>query len=259
MNETDSSHSSLLRSVRVLFGLVESGQATTVTRLAQALDLPVSTTHRILNVLRQAGYVVQHEDTGSYGPGMDFLRICTMLAASSPFTSSVQAVLNGLVERSGESAFYGAYLKETGRMRFVSMLQSHHAIQYVLRGNTTYSLLWGASGRAMAASLPEDQVRAIFEREKSSAEGVQVLPNWATFWAILSEIRQAGYALSDGQRHEGSHAIAAPVTGANDTLLGCVGLAMPDSRRQPEKTQQAVDLVRAAAAQLSMAGCFRQS
>ena len=82
MNDIDSSHSSLLRSVRVLFGLVESGQATTVTRLAQALDLPVSTTHRILNVLRQAGYVVQHEDTGSYGPGMDFLRICTMLAAS---------------------------------------------------------------------------------------------------------------------------------------------------------------------------------
>ena len=135
MNDIDSAHSSLLRSVRVLFGLVESGQATTVTRLAQALDLPVSTTHRILNVLRQAGYVVQHEDTGSYGPGMDFLRICTMLAASSPFTASVQAVLNGLVERSGESAFYGAYLKETGRMRFVSMLQSHHAIQYVLRSN----------------------------------------------------------------------------------------------------------------------------
>ena len=101
-------------------------------------------------------------------------------------------------------------------------------------------------------------MRAIFEREKNSAEGVQALPDWAAFWAILSEIRQAGYALSDGQRHVGSHAIAVPVIGANNTLLGCVGLAMPDSRRKPDKTQQAVNLVSAAAAQLSMAGRFTQ-
>lgn len=256
MKDAENSQSSLLRSVRVLFGMVESGQSMTVTRLAQALDLPVSTTHRILNVLRQAGYVVQHEDTGSYGPGMEFLRVSYMLAASSPFPTTVHAVLNDLVERSGESAFYGAYLKETRRMRFVSVLQSHHAIQYVLRDNTTYSLLWGASGRSMAASLPEDQVLEIFEREKDSAEGAQTLPDWPAFRAMLGDIRQAGHAVSDGQRHEGSHAIAAPVVGANDTLLGCVGLAMPASRRKAQRTKQAIDLVKEAAVQLSMAGRF---
>jgi DNA-binding IclR family transcriptional regulator len=259
MTDQDDKHSTLLRSVRVLLGLAESGQAMTVTRLAQALGLPPSTTHRILNVLLKAGYVMQNEETGTYGPGMGFLRVSTMLAAASPLASSIQAVLNDLVERSGESAFYGAYLRETGRMRFVSVLHSHHAIQYVLRGNRTYSLLWGASGRAIAASLPQRQVRVLFEREKDSAEGVAPLPDWASFWQELCDIRSAGYALSDGQRHDGSHAIAAPVIGAQDTLLGCVGLAMPASRRQARSTRQTIELVTAAAAQLSMAGRFAQA
>jgi DNA-binding IclR family transcriptional regulator len=247
----DDSHSTLLRGVRVLFGLVEAGRPMTVTRLAQALDLPASTTHRILNVLRQAGYVSQDADTGTYSPGIAFFRASALLAGAGAFPTVLEATLADLVERSGESAFYAAYLGETQRLRFVKTLHSHHAIQYVLRGDQTWSLLWGATGRSIASRLPVAVVRAIYEREGDSGEGVATLPAWEGLLADLQDIREKGHAVSHGQRHEGSCAVASPVVDRDGAPIGCIGVAMPSSRQQPDKTQQCVLLVTAAAARLN--------
>ncbi len=250
---SDDPQSTLLRSVRVMFGLAEAGKPISVTRLAAALALPASTTHRILNVLRQGGYVMQDENGGAYSPGPAFLRVATMMVSSSTFPTTVNVTLRQLVEASGESVFYGAYLNEVCRLRFVANLHSHHAIQYVMRTDPTYSLLWGASGRSIASRLPLETVRAAYEREKASGEGVAALPGWDGMWQLLQRIRHEGHAISDGQRYEGSHAIAAPVLGAGDTVMGCIGISMPSARRDGEKTARCVQLVAAAAAQLSMA------
>lgn len=222
-----------------------------VTRLAQALELPASTTHRILNVLRQAGYVAQNEDAGTYAPGIAFFRANAMVANASTFPSAIEATLAHLVEHSGESAFYAVYLSETQRLRFVKTLHSHHAIQYVLRRDQTYSLLWGASGRSIAAMLPDVVLRAIYDRERHSGEGVAELPGWDDLHADLQSIREQGHAVSHGQRHEGSVAIASPVVDAQGAPIGCVGVAMPSSRERPEKTRQCVAVVKAAAGQLT--------
>lgn len=244
-------NSTLLRSVRVLFGLVEAGRPIAVSRLAQAVGLPASTTHRILNVLRQGDYVTQDAQSGNYGPGAAFLRVATLLASSSAFAPAVNSVLRSLVEDSSESSFYGVYLREVGRMRFLSNLHSHHALQLVMRTDQTYSVLWGASGRSIAAFLPEHVGRGLYEREKDSNEGAVPLPSWDALWRTFTEIRQDGFCASDSQRFEGSHAIAAPVRGADDAVIGCIGISMPSARREAAKTEHCAKLVLRAAEQLS--------
>jgi DNA-binding IclR family transcriptional regulator len=250
---SEEAQSTLLRSVRVLFGLAEAGRPITVTRLAAVLNLPASTTHRILNVLRQAGYVIQDEETGAYSPGSAFLRVATVLAAASTFPTAVNDALRLLVDGSGESAFYGAYLEQVNRMRFIANLHSHHAIQYVMRTDQTYSVLWGASGRAIAAQLPESTLRQIYVRESESGEGVEKLPDWDGFQQIMQDIRTDGYSISNGQRYDGSHAIAAPIFGNDNFVIGCIGISMPLARRDPEKTAHCIELVGACAIQLSRA------
>lgn len=113
-------------------------------------------------------------------------------------------------------------------------------------------LLWGASGYSMASRLPEQVLRVIYEREKDSAEGVATVPSWQVLRKYTAQVRQDGYATSSGQRHDGSHAIAAPVVGNHETLIGSVGIALPSSRQQADKTQQFVALVTSAASQLSL-------
>ena len=104
----------------------------------------------------------------------------------------------------------------------------------------------------MASRPPEQVLRVIYEREKDSAEGVATVPSWQVLRKYTAQVRQDGYATSSGQRHDGSHAIAAPVVGNHETLIGSVGIALPSSRQQADKTQQFVALVTSAASQLSL-------
>jgi IclR family transcriptional regulator, acetate operon repressor len=248
------SSSAVLRGVHVLLCLAEAGRPLSVKQVANALQLPTSTAHRILVLLTSAQYVTQDADDSRYRIGPGFLRPASTLLLLGPFYEAIERVQHELVERSGESAFYGAYLSETGRLRFIASLQSHHAIHYVTRTDLDYSLLRGASGWAVASVLPETTVRAVYLRECTEDQDQTRLPDWASLLHSLASVRRQGYAVSESQRAEGAHAIAAPVFAAeSNVVIGCVGLSMPAARRRPELTAKHIDLVRLAAADLSVA------
>lgn len=228
-------NSSILRGVRTLIGLAEAGGPVSFGVLAEALALPPSTTHRILSALRQAGYVAQDPSTGSYLPGSAFLRAATVFSTASTYPQAVRASLDRLVERSGQSAFYGAFLAETQRFRFVAIRYSDHAVQYVAHTEKTYSVLWGGSGRSIAAFLPEKTLKTIYEREKGRPEGQSRLPSWKEFKQEMASIRAQGYCTTASSRFEGAHSVAVPIFGASQIVLGCLGLSMPTLRRDEAK------------------------
>jgi DNA-binding IclR family transcriptional regulator len=247
----DDPNSSILRGVRTLIGLAEAGGPVSFGVLAAALQLPPSTTHRILSALRQAGFVVQDPATGSYSPGSAFLRAATIFSAASTFPQAVQASLETMVAQSGESAYYGAYLAEMQRFRFIAQIYSEHAVHYVVRKDKDYSLLWGASGRSIAAFLPEKTAKAIYDRERTGGEGNIALPEWSELRAEFAQIHAQGYSTTNNQRFEGAHSIAAPVLGHNGAVLGCIGISMPSMRRREPRIGELAEVVKAAAAGLS--------
>lgn len=222
--------SSILKGVRTLVGLAELGRPVSAGVAAVALDIPPSTAHRILLALKQSGYAAQDPATGAYSPGAAFLGAATAFGAASSFPEAVRAALVAMTEQTNESAFYGAFLSEMRRVRFLAQVFSDHAVQYVGRVDRDHSLLWGASGRAIAAFLPESDVLEVYEREKSLAEGRDPLPSWSAFRQSMAEVRALGYCMTINQRSEGVYSIAAPVFGSDRAPIGCVGIAVPSSR-----------------------------
>lgn len=249
---TEDSNSSILRGIRTLMGLAEAGGPVSFGVLAQALQMPPSTTHRILSALRHAGYVDQNAATGSYSPGSAFLRAATLFSATSTFPQAVQSNLTSVVEQSGESAFYGVYLAERQRFRFIAQMFSEHAIHYVVRKDKDYSVLWGASGRSIAAFLPGSMVKSIYRREHQSREGNEKLPAWDELNQELTDIKLLGYSTTNNQRFEGAHSIAAPIIGVNDLVIGCIGICMPSLRRDASRIDNLSATVRQAAQNLSL-------
>ncbi|MES2980049.1 MAG: IclR family transcriptional regulator [Pseudomonadota bacterium] len=248
---SEDSSSSILRGIATLIGLAEAGGPVSFGVLAAALELPPSTAHRILGALRQAGYAVQDPATGSYSPGPAFLRAATLFSGPSAYPQAVQGQLEMLVAQSGESAYYGAYLAEMQRFRFVAQLYSERAVHYVVRKDKNYSLLWGASGRSIAAFLPEKTLKSLFDKERNAEEGNVRLPAWPEFRKEMAVIRDSGYCTTNNQRFEGAHSIAAPIIGAQGTLVGCVGISMPSQRRDEKRIAAFAEHVREASRHLS--------
>lgn len=223
--------SSILRGVRTLVGLAELGKPVSLAVLAETLQLPPSSTHRIVTLLKKAGYVTQDPETGSYQPGPSFLRAATSFCSAGHFPRAASQALDGLVEEFSETAFYGGYMVESQRFRFISVKYSDHAIQYVAKFDKLYSPLWGASGRALAAYLPEPTLRAIYNRDRATSEGNAPLPPWEQLLVELAEVRAQGYCTTIGQRFEGAHSTAAAVFGRDSQVIGSIGITMPALRR----------------------------
>jgi DNA-binding IclR family transcriptional regulator len=143
------------------------------------------------------------------------------------------------------------YLNELKRFRFLAQFFSEHAIQYVARKDQDYSILWGASGRSIAAFLPERAVKEIYDRERTIGEGNEPLPSWTDFKGELSRIKELGYCVTRNQRFQGAHSIAAPILGADNVVVGCLGISMPATRYEQTRVRELGAMILPAAEELS--------
>src|SRR3546814_14265980 len=72
-------------------------------------------------------------------------------------------------------------------------------------------LYWGASGKAILAFLPDDEIEQILRREGASPASGEKPPSLRARMAELREVRERGYAISEGQKLPGARGVAAPV------------------------------------------------
>src|SRR3546814_16357197 len=88
------------------------------------------------------------------------------------------------------------------------------------------SLYWGASGKAILAFLPDDEIEQILRREGASPASGEKPPSLRARMAELREVRARGYAISEGQKLPGARGVAAPVFDAKG-VFGCLCMTSP--------------------------------
>ncbi len=119
---------------------------------------------------------------------------------------------------------------------YESRVDSSHPLDYRVDFNRPMSLLWGSSGRAILAFLPEERV-----------------PDEKRLMAELKQIREKGYAHSHGQRVPGAVGVLAPVFDQTGAIYGCLGFTVPEQRFHEDKLPQFIRSATTHAAQLSAA------
>jgi DNA-binding IclR family transcriptional regulator len=186
---------------------------TSASTLASAAGLPRSTTYHLLSVLTDAGFVVHltHERRWSLGPsafeiGMAYLR-------HDPREAIARPLLIALADEVGETTHLGVLqgaevlylLKESPTQRALPTTLIT-AVGVRLPAATT------ASGRAVLAHLPPQQVRALMSAPDAftsrTGRGPQALSDLRT---ILAAERRRGFSIEIGEVLDGYASIAAPV------------------------------------------------
>jgi len=215
--------------VRMIERLAEAEESISVSALAEQLGLPVSTTHRILGQLRQEGMASRDPATAAYRAGPELIRVSALIMGRTSFQRAYLQSLETITAGSDETSFLATWLPAARRMQLTHVVASAQPIQYVMRQGMSYSVLFGASGRVIAAYLP----REILEE-------------------MHAAIREAGFAISSSQRVEGAHAVVAPVFAEGHRILGSIGISMPVFRASDEKDARYLKLVLAEARRLSV-------
>jgi DNA-binding IclR family transcriptional regulator len=239
------------RVVKLLACLAEAEGDVSIKWLCQSLNLPASTVHRLLSLLTKEGVVERAPSRAMYGPGPEFMRIGSLVAAKVRIADLARPIMRALVEESDETCVLLRYIPASRKVMAVHAEYSSHPLRYQIDMYQPHSLLWGATGRAVLAFLTEPEIEAALKDNDRSPASGDKLPPKAIFMKELLDIRDRGYALTQGQKIEGAVGLAAPLFNSERRAIGCLSITVPKARFSQKAHAKLAGLLLASAAKLN--------
>lgn len=221
-----------------------------VKNISDALGLPMSTSHRLLEMLVESGFVEKGVAGRRYGIGAEFFRVASLVTAKMKLGDLMQPVLNELTARTGETSLLGLYLPAAGKMTLVAKCDSPHAVRYRIDLFKTVPLEWGSTGLAILAFLPPDIRDQVFaEAQPGPISGAVLARN--DYDDRIAQVRLQGYAITESEKMPDSVGLAVPLDIRPGTVIGSLALTLPKFRFDPAMTEEFVRLLKDAAAGFS--------
>jgi DNA-binding IclR family transcriptional regulator len=225
--------------------------------LARELNLPRSTAYHLLATLQAEGFVVHLPEERRYGLGVAAYELGTGYTRQAPLQRLARVPLATLVDRTRQNAHLGVlhgrdvlYLIEErapGRAPLVT------DVGVRLPAHLT------ASGRAMLAALPPQQVRALFPDPSAFVLRHDVGPRSpSALRQLLVDVRRNGYAVEDGEVTPGFASVAAAVLDHTGHPVAGVAMTFPNrevgQQRRVQLAERVVDTARILSRRIGGAG-----
>ncbi len=218
------------RALRVLRFLASQPDPVPLDRIIRAVGLPRSTAYHLVNAMIAEGFVVHLPDERRYGLGVAAFEVGSGYSRQEPLQRIARRPLAELVDRTCESAhlavlhgrdvLYVVEERAPGRPPLVT------DVGVRLPAHLT------ASGRSILAALPPNQVRALYPDRTAFVDRHGKGPITLTaLRTLLSETRQRGYAIEDGEVTPGFASVAAAVLDHNGHPVAGIAVtyaAQPD-------------------------------
>lgn len=243
------------RAMRLLEAIAEAGGETTLTELSQRTRLNISTCHHLLSTLVHRGYVAKVPVRRSYALGARILYLsnaCLQVdlpARAAPFIERIN-------EKTGETVHL-AVLQGDAMMK-IAKRESRHPVRVdtgtLGKSDAPHAT---ASGKAMLAWLPEDDMRRVLSHGLTRFTPKTIV-EWPNLIEALRHVRRNGYAMDDEEYQPGVICIGAAIRDHNGAVVGAISASTPTMRASNDHLalvrEQVVAAVRSLSAQLGEPG-----
>jgi IclR family acetate operon transcriptional repressor len=240
---------SLTRGLSILEALAKAEAGISLTDIAQRVDLPPSTTHRLLSTLERMGYVYQSGDLGHWYVGLQAFTVGSGFLSNRDFVGQSHQYMRRLMEQSGETANL-AILDGTEAV-FIAQVQCREMMRILVKLGSRVPLHASGVGKAIFAALPDEQIDAILKVKGLPRITDHTIVAPETMWAALKVIRHRGYSFDDEEHAPGTRCVAATIYDEHAEPLGAISLAGPASRLPDERIKQLGPIVAHTAEELT--------
>jgi IclR family acetate operon transcriptional repressor len=220
-------------------------EGTSLARAAEVTKLPKSSVFRYLATLEERRYVERDDATGNYRLGLALLPM--QAGQADLLTRSARPYLEQLQREFGETANLG--LLDGHRVVYLDIVESEHAMRLAARPGDHDPLHATALGKAIAAELPDDRVRAILRAEGMPRRTENTITTQREYFAALDEVRERGYALDNAETEVGARCVAVSVP--IDRVHLAISVSGPAARVTPEVVPKVATRLRDVATRLA--------
>ncbi|MBN9315732.1 MAG: IclR family transcriptional regulator [Devosia sp.] len=218
--------SSIIRSVQAMDLLARKGPLG-VRAVAQQLQLPLGSVHRMLLDLAEAGVADRTpagewelsfrllEITGMQLERIDLPRLCR------PFAERIAEATSETVNVNALSGLHGVCIDK---------VRGNEGMQLDLRIGSRGPLNCGGAGKAMLAFMSEDKREEIYNQPLSALTS-QTITDPARLREEIGRIRARFYSIDDQEVVMGVYCVAVPILDRSGTSVGAMSVTGPSVKK----------------------------
>ena len=200
--------------------------------LSLRVETPKSSLLPLLRTLSARGYLEQARG-GAYRLGPRALELAVRAPGRRDLTEAARPALDGLMRRTGESAFLATLAADGGAVVFIDVVESEQLIRYTVNVGQRSPLHATANGKAILAFLSpaarDDALRDLTLKRYTD----RTLTTLPALESALADIRSGGVSFSVDEIVKGASGIAAPVFDRDGRVAGACAVGGPTDRMRP--------------------------
>lgn len=211
----------IAKTFHMLKAFTDHQRAWGVNELARFLRMPVSSVHRMMQMLKEENILSFSDESQKYEIGEEFIRMSSIVLANSDIKQIAHPYLEQVSDMTGHSAYFAQYYKQHKQMAFIDCVRSASGLQYVLELGVLQPIHIAASGKTILAHLEAEEMENILNREE--VYGI----DREKIYKELEDIRKIGYAITSNERKQGALSIGSPIFDAKSQVIGSLICVMP--------------------------------
>lgn len=217
-----------------------------LTELSRRVGLSKATTHRMLNVLEQEGFLTRSPENGAFQLGPEIIVLGARALQNVDLRGMSRPELRFLSETSGDDA------------SLESLVGNEVLILDEVRGQNLLGLATEVGTRWPAHATATGKVLQAFAEEPMAepegglaASTTETITSWERWTDTLAEVREKGYATNLEELVYGYSSVAAPVKNMEGKVVAAISLGGSTHRVTRDRIPELAALVTAAAARIS--------
>jgi IclR family KDG regulon transcriptional repressor len=245
---------SLDRAFDILELLSREQHGLNLTDIGNRLDLHKSTVYRLLQALKERGYI-EKSARGSYRLGMEFIELSSLYLNNLELKTEAQPVLRELSSLSGNTAFL-ATLQES-EVVYIDKMETFNSLRkYSIIGQRA-PLYCTALGKSMLTGKSEEQIRRMYQGVELKVFTDNTITNLDDLAEEIATTRRRGWSVDDEEYEEGLRCIGAPIRDYRAEVIAAVSTSGYTSVITRERVEEIAAYVVKAARDISQRMGYR--
>lgn len=196
--------------LRILSYLAGRPAPVAASAIARELELPRSTVYHLLTTLAAHGFVLHMKEDRRWGLGTSAFELAGGYARQQPLARIGRPLVAALSDRLGESTHLA--VMSGGDVLYIVEERAPRRQALVTDVGVRLPAHLTASGRAMLAALPREQVRALYPSASAFPDRTGLGPRKPSdLRELLRTVRGRGYATEDSEVADGLRSVGAVV------------------------------------------------
>lgn len=232
---------SVERALDILLCFTREEPTRSLTQIAESVHMSKTTVHRLLTTLENKRFITRDKTTSLYRLGLRFIEMASIVLQDVDLHRWALPYLQRLSEQSGETVDLS--ILDGSHVIYLEVIESSRRVKLAAAVGQRLPAFFTASGKAMLAFMPEEQVKKVI------AENLSEYPDSTSppINEMLSDLKAAaarGYATAEQEYEKDINAVAAPIFDVDNNPVASIAIVGPSFRLTKDRLPELGESIR---------------